>query len=627
MCGIAGYYRNDGVAIDINVVAGMQNTLVKRGPDACGSYSDDRVGFGFRRLSILDLSEEANQPMTSPDGTCVLVFNGEIYNFLELRLELEARGHRFRTRTDTEVILAAYLEYGRKCVERFNGMWAFALWDRRTQELFCSRDRFGEKPFYYFWNGRTFVFASEIKALLVHPDVPRRENQAKVFEYVAFAYLDRDDQTLFDRVFQMRPGTSLVVRGHELQHQTYWSPPLDTVHEPWETAVEQYRELFLDAVKIRLRSDVPQGLLLSGGQDSSAIGGAIAMLRDTCQLGAREQIIEGKLCTFSSCYEDPALDERRYVEAVIRKCGFHAHYVYPTSDDSCRLFKDALWAHDEPLSTSNSLAHSKLLESVSAAGIKVLLSGQGADEVLAGYDRFVVGYVLRDALARGDFQGIKNELAAFNELTGLSYGSLAAQAAKSFLPIGIIPTAKAAFVERTDRSIENFFGRSRRTRFTAYYHGDPSISHVQAYLRSTLMHNTLPRIVHYEDRGAMQHSVEERFPFLDYRLVEFALRQPTDYLVKNGLTKRILRFAVKDLLPPEIQNRTTKIGFATPTLRWVRQLLGTEEVRAAILHQRSDLLKPSVLRMLATGDIPPRQDQFSWRVVNYLYWRQLFRVY
>jgi len=627
MCGIAGNYRTDNRGVDSALIVRMRDSLRHRGPDDEGIHVEQNVGLGFRRLSILDLSRLGHQPMYSPDGKCVIVFNGEIYNFIELREELKKQGHVFRSDTDTEVILASYLQYGTDCVRRFNGMWAFALWDAPARRLFCSRDRCGVKPFYYYWDEQQFVFASEIKALLEHPEVPRVENRSKAFEYVMFGYLDRDENTMFAGIKQIRPGCSLLMQNGALQTLTYWKPPEET--NPgisWDDAVQGYRELFLDSVNLRMRSDVRQGLLLSGGQDSSAIAGALVHLQEENLLSARAQVRGGALSTFSSCFAQPELDERSYIEAVVDRGRFDPHYLYPSSEDILRHFGRTLWHNDEPLSTSNTLAHATLLECVKQGGIKVLLSGQGADDVLAGYDRFVVGYVVRDALMRGEFGSAFGEVRSFHRTTGFSYPYLGAQCVKSLLPRGLIPWAKLIFIERLLRYINTDALRTYRNSFASYYYQNRALTRMRAYLLSNLRHDALPMIVHYEDRGSMQYSVEERFPFLDYRLLEWTLKLPTRFLVSAGITKKVLRAAVANLLPYTVRTRTTKLGFVTPTAGWTQVLLKIPDIRNAVLAGSSWLVRSDIGRMLVEQPMPPHQSQFAWRVMNYLYWRAMFRI-
>ncbi|HVL57422.1 MAG TPA: asparagine synthase (glutamine-hydrolyzing), partial [Burkholderiaceae bacterium] len=533
MCGIAGYYVAETGAgappVQREIVARMRDVLHHRGPDASGIHVEPQIGLGFQRLSILDLSPAGNQPMASADGQCVIVFNGEIYNFVELRAELEAKGHAFRSQTDTEVILASYLEYGTDCVRRFNGMWAFALWDRRKRTLFCSRDRFGVKPFYYRWDGRTFVFGSEIKALLQHPAVPAAENRARVADYLATGRLDEDHQTLFDGIVQLEPGQSLTVHERKLVVQRHWTPPADVDESwDWERAVERYRELLIDAVKLRLRSDVQQGLLLSGGQDSSAIAGVVSHLTGSGSLSQREALKSGKLVSFSGMLADEGLDESQYAEAVIREHGLDAVRVVPDTDEIVASFERVLWANDEPLTTSNSLMHSLLLSRVHDRGIKVLLSGQGADEVLAGYDRHIVGPLVHDLVLAGRVTDACREFSSLRRRTGLPLHFLALQVARSFAPDRVGEFAKRVFWQKLGQHLtaDAWLASANAGTATAAASGGFWAPKFKQSLRNNIQRKTLPKIVHYEDRGSMLHSVEERFPFLDYRLVEFTLSLP-----------------------------------------------------------------------------------------------------
>ncbi len=628
MCGIAGVLQKDKSQVNRDVLRRMRDRLQPRGPDAEGEYFDDGIALGFRRLSILDLSPLGNQPMRSPDGNFVIVFNGEIYNFIELRETLRRQGYEFQSETDTEVVLAAYQAYGVDCVRQFNGMWGFAIWDRNKRRLFCSRDRFGVKPFYYYEDKHCFVFASEIKSVLEHPAVGRRENRQKVYEYVVLGQQDRGRETLFDGIYALPGGHSLLLDDAGMQIVPHWVPD-GRVSEAlsFDSAVEKYRETLIDAVRIRLRSDVPQGLLLSGGQDSSAIAGIIAYLTRSHTLDARGHLKTARLQTFSACYEDPKLNERPYIDAVLTNFDLDGNVLYPTPADIVDQFEGILQANDEPLITSNALAHGVLLARVRNNGIKVLLSGQGADEVLAGYDRHVFGPLVADHLGAFRIKRLVEECRAFHQTTGLSHRFLLGQAVQASLK-GLIDTQ--ALKVRAYSGLSEYLEPGVMASFGAKTSGSSSIS--ASRLKQQLMDNmtsaTLPSIVHYEDRGSMHYSVEERFPFLDYRLVEFSLSLPDSYLVESGVTKRILRAAVSDFLPTEVRHRTSKLGFATPTREWLNRLRETASGRSALEEAARGtwLLSPIAQKALQNNTYGDRQAQFMWRVFNYCYWRQTYKI-
>jgi asparagine synthase (glutamine-hydrolysing) len=420
MCGISGIWHLDNSrSISPSLIAQMTFTLRHRGPDDEGYLFVDTVtghhegrrgrdtvpelqmpdvrqgsekrydlAFGFRRLSIIDLSPAGHQPMGNADGSLWVVYNGEIYNYLELREELKARGHTFRTATDTEVILCAYEEWGEACLERFNGMWAFALWDGHRQQLFCARDRFGIKPFYYVWDGTTFAFASEIKALLQMPDITRRPNEPVIYDYLRYGHLDHSEETFFTGIKQFPPAHFLLLRPtRQFSLRRYWDLIPDRRAEPLFTSDASYAErfysLFEDAVRLRLRSDVPIGTCLSGGLDSSAIVCvANKLLLD-------ENVIDPDLVgerqrTFSSCFDDRQYDERQYIQAVLALTGAEPNYTFPKGGELLDALTKLMWHQDEPFGSTSIYAQWRVMEKTAERGVKVLLDGQGGDELLAG---------------------------------------------------------------------------------------------------------------------------------------------------------------------------------------------------------------------------------------------------
>ena len=432
MCGIAGYHVA-GAPADARRARAMADRLVHRGPDDHGVVLiDTRTGAAWaedgapgtagaagasydlalahRRLAVLDPSAAGHQPMASPDGRRWVVYNGEIYNYVELRDELARRGHAFRTGTDTEVLLAAYAEWGAGCLARFNGMWAFALWDADARQLFCARDRFGVKPLYYATGPGWFAFGSEIKALLAHPAVPRRPNAAAVYDFLALRLADHTDETFFDGIHRVPAAHALVYRpGAAPALRRYWDcrpAPRDPLGAAGEAhAIARFRELFDDAVRIRLRADVPVGTCLSGGVDSSSI-----VVTANPLLGARQR-------TFSACSEDPRFDERRFIDEVIAATGAASHRVFPSG---ARLW-DELGAlvdqMDEPFHSTSQYAQYAVMRLVREAGVTVTLDGQGADELMAGYPAYH-GVYLATLLRAGRVGAAAREAAATWRLAG-----------------------------------------------------------------------------------------------------------------------------------------------------------------------------------------------------------------
>jgi asparagine synthase (glutamine-hydrolysing) len=402
MCGIAGIVSTSG--FDPQALISMTHTVKHRGPDGfgcvyfdlsakdtgqafhnrdgCPDFERPRLGLGARRLAILDLSELGNLPMQIDDGRIWITYNGEIYNYIELRAELESLGHSFRTQTDTEVILRGYKEWGTPCVNRFKGMWAFAIYDSRQRRLFCSRDRFGIKPFYYFSSGSLLLFGSEIKQILEYPGVPRAINESIAFPYLEQGLQDHTDETFFEGVRQLPGGHSLQMDFSKpavsLKIEKYWELPLAPEYGAPETkSVERFASLLKNSVGQHLRSDVPVGSCLSGGLDSSSIV-AIAS-------GARNG---SRLHSFSSCYQRKNLDEREFIREMVTSAKLSPHFVFPAGEGFWNDLNCVIWHQDEPVCGATVYAQWCVMRAARQARIPVLLDGQGGDEILCGYRKF-----------------------------------------------------------------------------------------------------------------------------------------------------------------------------------------------------------------------------------------------
>src|SRR3989475_1046549 len=400
MCAIAGLYDISGRALDLSALERMVLVQAHRGPDGegyvlldargqerplavVGRLADARgtrpyrhsIGLGHRRLAIIDLSPLGHQPMTTEDGRCWVTYNGEIYNHVELREELRAKGYRFRSASDTEVLLAAYQEWNESCVTRFNGMFAFAIWDRDRRRLFCARDRMGVKPFYYSWDGARFAFASEIKGLLSAGLRPS-PNQRAVFDYLDGACLDHSEDTFFEGIRQLPPAHTLTV-DTQVTVQRYWDlPPCGEAGLSVRDAAERFRHLFRDAVRLRLRSDVPIGTCLSGGLDSSSI---VCVANDLMfvEHAVPRELIGERQKTFSSCFEDPAYDERQFIQPVVERTGAEAHYTFPDPKELAESVSRLVWQQDEPFGSTSIFAQWNVMRLAAQRGVKVLLDGQG----------------------------------------------------------------------------------------------------------------------------------------------------------------------------------------------------------------------------------------------------------
>ncbi|MFN7918085.1 MAG: asparagine synthase (glutamine-hydrolyzing) [Vicinamibacterales bacterium] len=583
MCGIAGEWRFDDGVIDPRRLRRATSLIAYRGPDDEGyllarpetGFAEPRrgedsvdatlphvesecrtgptVGFGFRRLAIVDLSEAGHQPMASPDGSLWLVFNGEIYNHIELREELAARGHVFRSHCDTEVILAAYAEWGTECLGRFNGMWAFALLDLRRRVLFAARDRFGIKPFYYRLSKEAFHFGSEIKSVQALAGATPEVNDAVLGSFLTAGTVDADDQTFHKGVLQLPPAHFLTVDASGARLTRYWKIDLLAAEDdrPLPVLTAELRSLFEDVIRIHLRSDVPIGTCLSGGLDSSAIACAIHGL-----LGGT-----GRQQVFSAYFDDPAFDERPFMRQVVDRIGSEGNYVSPASSDLLRELPDVLRHQDEPFATTSIYAQWSLMALARSRGIKVLLDGQGGDELFAGYHTFY-GAWFADLLNHGRFSRLASEVGAYRRMHRAPLSDLVL---RTLEPLGgrRLSAMARRLIRGESVGVHPDLLGERTTAPTG-----PSL--LTARLHELLTTATLPGLLRYEDRDSMAFSIEARVPFLDVRLVEFAFRLPGSAKIRNGWTKAILRDALADQVPVGVARRTDKMGFLTPEAEWLR---------------------------------------------------------
>ena len=575
MCGIAGILRFDGAPAEASEAELMARLLAHRGPDGQGVHLDGPLAFSHRRLSIIDLSSRASQPMTNEDGTVWLIHNGEIYNFLELRPELEAKGHMFRSSSDSEVILHAYEEEGEACVQRFNGMWAFALWDSRRRRLFLSRDRLGEKPLYYTVDSRGILFASEAKALLALRPELAQPSLPEIVQFLAAGLTDTSEATLFRGVRQLLPGHHLLASADgRLEVKRYWAAPEPEEVQPisMRSAARRLRELLEDSVRLRLRSDVPVGTCLSGGLDSSSL---VAV--ESGQLGSQ------RIHTFSSVFQERDFSEGRYVDAVNSAFGTVPHRVTPSADFSDSLPR-IVWHQEVPI-PGPGIYPQWCVMGLAEGKVKVLLDGQGADELLGGYFYFYPDHFAD--LLRSSFHpaGIWDLAAAL------------ARVCRRSSPTQTARLLKAGFRRLQGHPVEAGF---KAGWFASYLTADaareaqaflgPAARRGAGYTASALhrevVQTSLPILLHYEDRSAMAHGIETRVPFLDHRLVEFCMRLPGTLRIHAGETKAPLRRAMNASLPTAVARRIDKLGYPEPLTNWLRRE-AHGEVGDILLSQRA----------------------------------------
>jgi len=551
MCGIAGYV---GSPVSINEkLMRMSALIAHRGPDDEGFWEEPGVGLAHRRLSIIDLSPLAHQPMHSPCGRYVLVFNGEIYNYIELRRELEGLGELFHTQSDTEVLLIAYRRWGAACQGRLNGMWAFAIWDRLEKCLFASRDRFGKKPFYYALTTEGLFFASEIKALLGAKVVNAQVNPRAVADFSAERVLDHTDETFFRNILKLPPGHSLIWKEHSVRISCYWDIEAEIQNQQFMSYLD-VRDLLHDAVMLRMRADTPVGVLLSGGLDSSSI---------SC-LAARQA--HGPLHAFATT-DVPAVEEAAGIDRVVSMYpNVVVHRDIMTREDFFDDLGNCLWYQEEPFADGSMVAHFRLMRRARQEGIKVVLTGQAADEFFAGYPGHLAIHMA--ALMRS------------GKLTALMRKGMEIRATGQSAPwlsalMYSMPEAVAKPLRRNRslREIDWLHPEFREVTdlVSAGYLDCVASGGLNAALLRSIQYRTIPGFLHYEDRNSMAHGVETRLPFLDFRLVKAVLPLPPEEKISGGFTKAILRKAMHGIVPHEIVQRSAKQGYPAPLAHWLRE--------------------------------------------------------
>lgn len=564
MCGIVGIYNINKNPVDSSRLKRMTNLLERRGPDGWGFYFNNNIGFGHRRLSIIDLSSAGHQPMSNEDGTVWIIFNGEIYNYLEIRSDLLKRGHQFKSHTDTEIIIHAYEEWGESCLTKFNGMWAFAIWDERKNSLFLARDRLGVKPLYYYLDDKIFIFASEIKAILDY-GVARIPNQELIYDFLKFGVLDYTQESFFRNIKKLPAAHFAFLNQEGRLHLTqYWDFNVSSEIECQnkkneEEDVQEFLDIFTDAVRLRLRSDVPVGSCLSGGLDSSSV--VILMNQLLKKEGIKE--ISKYQNSFSSCFEDRRFDERKYIKEVFQNAGIKGNFIFPQPEEFISELDEFLWHQEEPFRGTSMYAQYKVYQRAKKMKVKVLLDGQGSDEQLAGYRKFYFFY-LRYLLEQRYYVKFLQEfiylflslsvLRTLNVLSGLRYFSVGAK------------------FQNTNKFLQQDFSKKFLDRYIPFSYN----SQIGQRFKEDITMWSLPVLLRYCDKSSSACSVEVRLPFLDYRLVEKIASIPLEQKMRSGWTKFILRKAMIGIIPETIRLRKSKLGFVTPEKVWFKTVLHGE---------------------------------------------------
>ncbi|MGB9696372.1 MAG: asparagine synthase (glutamine-hydrolyzing) [Ignavibacteria bacterium] len=554
MCGICGIKYFVDRKVNTSDLLRMMNLLKHRGPDDEGIYVDNNIGFGFMRLSIIDLSTAGHQPMWDETHRYVIVYNGEVYNYIELREELIKKGYKFQSSTDTEVVLYSYIEYGESALHKFNGMFAFVIYDTIEKKLFGARDRFGVKPFYYFQNSESFVFASEIPPLLEVLNSRPQANDRIIFDYLTFNRTDHTAETFFSNIFKLQHGECFTIEGKEVRFKR-WYDLHQQVQQPFESG-DEFREMFISSIKLRLRSDVPVGVCLSGGIDSSSIVSVLI-----------KSFGRNDIKTFSAIYDDEC-DESKYINLFSTMLK-NMYYVTPDAESLYNDINNFINAQGEPVPSTSPYAHFKVME-LARGRVVVTLDGQGADELFAGYPYFF-GMFYKELLLKLKFLKLMSENISyfFKHRSLYAFKTFIFYIFSSTIRTKLRVTEKGYLTRDFSKKyvIDNFISENL---YEAKTLNELLVNHFEFKLEHLLK---------WEDRNSMWFSLESRVPFLDYRLVERTLSLPSDVIIKKGMTKYFLRNALKDYLPPEIARRKDKKGFDTPEDKWFR----TELFRSLVM--------------------------------------------
>ena len=651
MCGIFGVLNFDEANIEFNSLQAAVNIIKHRGPDdegyslfntfkktygerygetsaikkgehiLSGSSSETfNLALGFRRLSILDLSVNGHQPFFNSEKNICIIFNGEVYNYIEIREELSAKGYKFHTGTDTEVIMNAYTEWGEDCLSRFNGMWGIAIYDMRKNILFCTRDRFGVKPFYYYKDDKVFVFASELKSII---EYFKRDNSFKkdlnkeiVYDYFVNNFVDHTENTFIKNIKHLPPSHFIKIQGKEFNLKKYFSLEANSdfgVYEnkKFEKIKNTFTELINDSVKLRLRSDVPVGTCLSGGLDSSTV---VTIIND---INSKNPELTEKQNTFSAVYDDASIDERKFIEEIVKQTKSNSHYTFPDKADFLNDVEDFIFQLDEPIGGTSPYAQWNVMKLARENNVTVLLDGQGADESLGGYEVYF-GFLYANLLKQGNYTGLFSELTKnFKKGIEISirgmkyYANLKTKNLKS-------PTSEY----HNQNFLKNFSGKSILSYRTKDNLNNKLLEDFTKYI--------LPSLLRYEDRNSMAFSIESRTPFLDYRIIKMLFETEGVYKIHNGWSKWILRNSVDNFVAKDIVWRRDKKGFPTPERKWMMRLkddfINTVNESKGELNEffNIDEIIKNYDEIVSNPNI---KSHFIWKIYNFAKWKKMYGVW
>jgi len=599
MCGITGIINKDNRKISKEEIKNINDLIKHRGPDDEGYYFGNNFAFGHRRLSILDLSSDGHQPMSYIDKYTI-TYNGEIYNYLEIKEELLKEGYIFYSDTDTEVILASYDRWGEKCVNKFNGMWAFSIYDKSQDILFCSRDRFGIKPFYYTEIDNKFIFGSEIKQLLEFYD-ERYANTNILLDYLLYGLEEHTNETFFKNIFKLEQSHNLVydLKSHRFNIYRYYDlkfdKKLDDLSE--NESVEILKNSLEKSILLRLRSDVKVGTCLSGGLDSSSIT-AIASKEYFEQTGEKLVAIHAKSI-------EKKTDESHYAREVAEYCNINMIEVEPQLEDITNVIKEVIYTQEEPFGGPSIFMQYFVMKKARENGCIVMLDGQGGDETLFGYENY---YAVYFSMLLKNFKLIK----FWSELYQLETFKVSKKQ--------IIKSTISVLLGNKMRYIKRLLGKNKLNlkveydikRLKSLY----IFNNFKLFQKRELTKRNLPHLLRYEDKNSMKHSIETRLPFIDYMFVEQAISLDDNLKFKNGYLKYLLRKIVENILPKNIVFRKNKFGFEAPSDTWINDYKRNMELEI----ENSELLK-NIININTFKD-----NLLFWKLFNIAVWEKLYEV-
>lgn len=598
MCGISGIVNKNQDKVQKYEIQKINDLISHRGPDDEGFYFEKNFAFGHRRLSILDLSSDGHQPMHYLDKYTI-TYNGEVYNYLEIKEELIKYGYSFHSKTDTEVILASYDKWGEDCVHRFNGMWAFCIYDKEKEILFCSRDRFGVKPFYYTEIDNKFIFGSEIKQLLEFHKY-RFVNKKILMDYLVIGLEDHNNETFFENIFKLQGSHNLIydLKKNIFEIKRYYDIKNKEINLDENSSISMYQTKLNDSISLRLRSDVKVGTCLSGGLDSSSIA-ALASKIYKKDSNEKFMAIHAKSSEINS-------DESIFAKEVANNSNLDLNIIEPTKDEFINSINDVIYTQEEPFGGPSIFMQYFVMKKSKEIECTVLLDGQGGDETLVGYERYYPSYLMSLGLfdlIKGFFNSSKNSklskkqlFAYFVYFTKYKVRIKRLKIKNSFIKNKYFDLVSFDILEKNSKNYLDLF----------------ELQHQEIF------YTQMPHLLRYEDRNSMRHSIETRLPFIDYTLVETALSIPNKYKIKDGWTKYILRKTIDKLLPNNIVWRKNKFGFEAPTKSWLESI-DNEIIRSVneskIINKISDSINFNKLDL-----------NQKWKLFNISKWEEIYSV-